>query len=181
MEEESCIATVNTIAINVHCTTHFEKTTHFEFFFRSALIWPILTHFEIFFYKRVIFQSAHHHIKIIHNFNPGVMKFKIIVNTFLVIITKHYNFVCSIPQEKRRRWNIAFSLYDLHGQGVMKCTILVDLCLVIITTCTYNVLSLSDLCLGIEYFKINNVFHYMYYMTTLHYMNPALGVMTLTI
>lgn len=37
MEEESCIATVNTIAINVHCTTHFEKTTHFEFFFSKCV------------------------------------------------------------------------------------------------------------------------------------------------
>ena len=36
MEKESFITTVNIIAINVHCTTHFEKITHFEFFSNMA-------------------------------------------------------------------------------------------------------------------------------------------------
>ena len=97
--------------------------------------------------------------------------------------------LCLGGEKKIFKRNNAFSLHDLYDHtlaqetldpGIMNVTILVDPSLVIITII---ILSLSDLCLGVEkqiFTKLMH-FHHMTYMATPKHKNPCAGGHEITI
>ena len=71
-------------------------------------------HFEKKFLSAYFFKSrcnnAHHHINIIHNFNPGVMKFTILVNPSLVSITKYFICLLHTPRKEKEKKYCIFTV-----------------------------------------------------------------------
>ena len=108
---------------------------------------------------------------------PGVMKYIILVDHFLVIVTIYLICLIHVPVQKRRGEEILHFHYMAMPQHKIPCPVGHEIYIVgrpfFRHHCNY-ILSLSDLCLGVEkkIFKEIMHFHYMNYMATPQHKKP---------